>query len=325
MSDNVYHIYDKVFKKILTLSSKAVINLINGLFDTDYPTDSTVSYNWTEFENNELRRILADTILTINGKYSYHMEAQMTEDEDIIFRVFDYGYGHADRNRRYAVNMLTDEKGYIEENSIESGCELLFPEPKIIYLYASAKAPNEYHLRLNFGSQGSFLYKVSTFKFLETSLEELNSKKMIILIPFQLLKLRKLMKKERSEENLKALQYLIEHDIIESIEQNLTLNNITPDDARRLKQLTHRLYQHIYSHYDEMEVLNVLTDESLILDIDIIEKKHEEEIAAIIAEKDAEIKALKDEFAKQQVLSLLEEIEALKAENARLKAAQKQS
>ena len=325
MSDNVYHIYDKVFKKILTLSSKAVINLINGLFDTDYPTDSTVAYNWTEFENNELRRILADTILTINGKYSYHMEAQMTEDEDIIFRVFDYGYGHADRNRRYAVNMLTDEDGYIEENSIESGCELLFPEPKIIYLYSSAKAPDEYYLRLNFGSQGYFLYKVSTFKFLETSLEELNNRKMIILIPFQLLKLRALMKKERSEENLKALQYLIEHDIIESIEQNLTLNNITTDDARRLKQLTHRLYQHIYSHYDEMEVLNVLTDESLILDIDIIEKKHEEEIAAIIAEKDAEIKALKDEFAKQQVLSLLEEIEALKAENARLKAAQKQS
>ena len=170
-----------------------------------------------------------------------------------------------------------------------------------------------------------FRYKVSTFKFLEASLEELNNKKMIILIPFQLLKLRDIMKKERSEENLKALQYLIEHDIIESIEQNLTLNNITTDDARRLKQLTHRLYQHIYSHYDEMEVLNVLTDESLILDIDIIEKKHEEEIAAIIAEKDAEIKALKDEFAKQQVLSLLEEIEALKAENARLKAAQKQS
>lgn len=333
MSQSIYHIYDKIFKKILTLSSMAVINLINGLFDTDYPTDSTVSYNWTEFENNELRRILADTILTINGKHSYHMEAQMTEDEDIIFRVFDYGYGHADRNRRYAVNLLTNEQGYIEENSIESGCELLFPEPKIIYLNASSKAPDEYHLRLNFGSQGSFLYKVSAFKFLEATLEELNQRKMIILIPFQLLKLRELMKKERSEENLKALQYLIEHDIIESIEQNLSLNNITPDDARRLKQLTHRLYQHIYSHYDEMEVLNVLTDESLILDIDIIEKRHEEEIAAvkaeIIAQKDAEIKVLKEELAKQYPYSLLAqrdaEIEALKAEIARLKSTQEQS
>ena len=70
MEPTVYHIYDKLFKKILTLSSVAVVNLINGLFDTDYPTDSTITYNWTEFEKEDLRKILADTILTINGCHS---------------------------------------------------------------------------------------------------------------------------------------------------------------------------------------------------------------------------------------------------------------
>ena len=34
------HIYDKMFKKVLTLSSKAVINFINGLFETEYSTDA---------------------------------------------------------------------------------------------------------------------------------------------------------------------------------------------------------------------------------------------------------------------------------------------
>ncbi|MBQ9926783.1 MAG: hypothetical protein IJO65_02295 [Lachnospiraceae bacterium] len=34
---------------------------------------STITYNWTEFEGEDLRKILADTILTINGRYSYHM------------------------------------------------------------------------------------------------------------------------------------------------------------------------------------------------------------------------------------------------------------
>ena len=289
MSNEVYQIYDKIFKKILTLSSMSVINLINGLFHTKYPSDSTITYDWTEFESEELKRILADTILTINGKYSYHMEAQMTEDEDIIFRVFEYGYGHADRNRRYAIDLITDEEGHIDSGTIESGCELLFPEPKIIYFCPSGKAPDEYILKLNFGSQGSFLYKVSTFKFLEISLEELNQRKMIILIPFQLLRLRKLLEKERSEENLDALKRLITDDIIGSIEKNLSLGNITEGDARRLRRLTHRLYQHIYAHYNEMEVLNVITDESLMLDIDIIEKKHEEELAkkdSTIAEKE---------------------------------------
>lgn len=100
MSKTIYQIYDKIFKKILTLSSTAVVNLINGLFGTNYPTDSIIHYNWAEFESTELKRILADTILTINNQYSYHMEAQITEDDDIIFRVFEYGYSHADRNRK---------------------------------------------------------------------------------------------------------------------------------------------------------------------------------------------------------------------------------
>lgn len=45
MTTTIYQIYDKIFKKILTLSSTAVINLINGLFQTNYPTDSTIKYN----------------------------------------------------------------------------------------------------------------------------------------------------------------------------------------------------------------------------------------------------------------------------------------
>lgn len=119
---------------------------------------------------------------------------------------------------------------------------------------------------------------------------------MIILIPFQLLKLRKLLEKDRSEENLNALKNLIQNDIIGSINVNLELGNITANDAQKLRRLTHRLYEHIYSHYREMEELNDMTDESLILDIDIIEKKHEEELLEKdnkISELAAEIEELK--------------------------------
>ena len=295
MEKTIYHIYDKIFKKILTLSSTAVINLVNGLFDTDYPTESTVQYNWTEFENDKLKRILADTIITINEKYSYHMEAQMTRDEDIIFRVFEYGYSHASRTS------IKDDQIYI----------LKFPEPKIIYLYSSENIPDNHTLELDFGSQGTFLYKVSAFKFLEASVEELNQRKMIILIPFQLLKLRKIIETERTPENLEALKNLIQNDIIGSIDKNLRAGNITLDDSRKLKRLTHRLYEHIYSHYEEMEDLNDMTDESLMLDIDIIEKQHEMELAKkdkIIAEKDI----ILNENAKEIAL-LKEQLEKLQA------------
>ena len=273
--------------KILTLSSTAAVNLINGLFDTDYDTESIITYIWTEFENEDLKRVLADTILTINGKYSYHLEAQMTEDETIILRVFDYGYGYAGRT-------ATEEEGVYR---------LKFPEPKIIYLYSEKYVSDEYRMELDFGIQGTFMYKVSTYKFQEISTQELNDKKMVILIPFMLLRVRKIMEKERSASNLEMLKkliQLIQNDIIRSINRNLEVGNITVQDAQKLKRYTHKLYEHIYSHYEEMEELNEMTDESLMLDVDIIEKKHEEEmkilekeLKEIIAEKDKEIEKLK--------------------------------
>lgn len=236
MEPSIYHIYDKLFKKILTLSSIAVVNLINGLFNTNYPTDSTITYNWTEFEKEDLRMILADTILTINGRYSYHMEAQMEKDETIILRVFDYSYSHAVRN-------ATGEAGryYIR-----------FPEPKVIYLYSIKNIPDEYVLDLDFGKQGVFHYSVSVCKFQEISTEELNE----------------------------------------------------------------------------------MTDEFLMLDIDIIEKKHEEELYALRQELEKELKdviADKDEVLteknkeldkKDKELSVKdEELMAKDKEIERLKAA----
>lgn len=282
--DEISHIFDKTFKKVLTLSTTAVINLVNGLFGTDYSTDSTISYNWTEFVDKDLRHILADTIITINDIHSYHLEAQMTQDADIVLRVFEYGYSHANRTA------LSDRNHH----------KITFPEPKIIYLYSDSPAPDEYVLELDFGSQGCFSYHVPTFKFLEASTEELNRKKLVILIPFSLLRLRNAMKKECSQENLEALKNLIQNDIIGSINENLRVGNITEYDARILKRLTHKLYMHIYSHYKELEEVTEMTDESFLLDIEIMEKEHQKQIEKMQAEKDealAEIASLKKKLA----------------------------
>jgi len=305
MSQTIYHIYDKIFKKILTLSSKSVINLINGLFGTDYPEDSTIRYNWTEFVDDELKKILADTILTINEKQSYHLEAQMTNDETIVLRVFEYGFSHANRNSIIHATYS----------------ELCFPEPKIIYLAPEDSIPEEYTLRLNFGSQGHFDYRVNAFLFNQISVEELNRKKLIILIPFMLLKLRDVMSKSRLKHNLEALKNLIQHDILESIEENLRLGNITQSDARKLKRYTHKLYEHIYSHYEEMEELNEMTDESLMLDIDIIEKEHEQQLA----EKDREFEQIvneKDNALKEKDSALRAQNDALKEKDSQILALQ---
>ena len=250
----VHQIYDKIFKKILTLSEKAVINMINGLFDTDYPEDSTIEYHWTEFIDDNLTKTLADTIITVNGCSNYHIEAQMYEDENIMMRVIDYGYKQGIRDMR-DTNILR------------------FPKARILYFGSTRNIPDTYNIIFDFEDQGKFEYKIKTFKYQEHSVEEINNRKMIILIPFELLRLRELLKKKRTRENLNALKELVCNDIIGSIQKNYSLGNITGSDAGRLMQLTKKLYRYLYSEYQQMEVVEEM-DESLILEYEDLDRKY---------------------------------------------------
>lgn len=130
----IHDIYDRIAKRCLSLSTRCTVHLINGLFGTDYPPDSNVSYHWTENTDNELKKTLADTIVTINQCHSYHIEFQMAKDGDILLRVLEYGFHHAIR-------------------STGSQDTIRFPEPLIVYLYDSESFPDEYTLQISFGEQ----------------------------------------------------------------------------------------------------------------------------------------------------------------------------
>ena len=253
--ENIHDIYDRVAKRCISLSSRCTINLINGLYGTDYPIDSEVTYNWTENEDDELKRTLADTIITINKRNSYHMEFQMTKDGDIVLRVLEYGFHHAMKHW--------------------DADTLHFPEPLIMYLYNKEKVADEYALRICFGTQGEFIYKVPVYKYLEKSLEELDNKKMIVLLPFQLLRLRQAIEKERTPANIDALKNLLAYDIIDTLERNEHAGNITQVESMKLRSMILHLYRHIYQKYDELEKegVNQMAEDALIFDVDILDYK----------------------------------------------------
>lgn len=297
--EEIYQIFDKIIKRILTLSAKTVINLINGLFDTNYPLDSKITYNWTEHEDNNLKRTLSDSILTINDKDSYHIEAQMTKDNEIIFRVFEYGFGHAYKNR---IIEISNER-------------MIFPKPCVIYLDAGNKdtIPDEYTLILEFKDQGEFHYKVPIIKLQNYSVQEINEQKLIALLPFLLLKLRKKIDKMRTKENLEELHSLVMDDIIGSINMNEAIGNISPTDALNLKALVTKLYMQLYSKYEELEGITMrLFDQSIELPGDKYEKTVEElqdevaEMKDIIEQRDATI-----EECNTTIQNLMAQIEQL--------------
>ena len=63
MSEIIYQIYDRIFKRIFSLSNLAIINLINGLFGTNHPLDSEVIYPNKEFVSVRLDKRIADVLL----------------------------------------------------------------------------------------------------------------------------------------------------------------------------------------------------------------------------------------------------------------------
>ena len=101
MARETPHIFDLILKRLLHLSAPAVVQFINGLFGTDHPLDSTVEYPNVESVSGKLQRLLSDMIVIINGSYAYHLEAEISDnDENIVLRVFEYGFAEGLRTKK---------------------------------------------------------------------------------------------------------------------------------------------------------------------------------------------------------------------------------
>lgn len=273
MTQRTDKIYDKIFKRMLSLSTRLVIALINSLFNTQYAPDSKLTYNLTENVDSQLNRTLADTIITVNNIHSYHMEAQIYQDDNIIFRMFDYGYHHALRT-------TASQKDRI-----------IFPEPAIIYLAEGKPLPDTYTLDVVFGQQGIFTYTVPVCIFISLTPEEIEKKNMVMLLPFYILKLRRTMKENRSPQTLEQLKKLIFDDILGIINRQLAAGLLTINDATILRELLLRLYNHLYADYKECKEggINTMMEDEFILQTDIITyevtKRVTEEVTEEVTEK----------------------------------------
>jgi hypothetical protein len=254
--ENITQIYDKILKRILTLSNVAVINFINGIFNKDFPADSKLTYNWTENIKNNLEKTIADTIITVDGKERFHVEAQINNDSTLSLRIFDYGYQDALKYKDVRIDRIILE----------------FPQSKVIFLEHNSNTPDIVILELKFRNQGSFEYQIPTMKFLNYSIDDLNRQHLVILLALYLLKLRREIEKAQSKENALKLKSLINDGIIKSIEDNEKAGNLTHEDTIVLIGLLEKLYTYLYGSiktFKEEGVKDMIADK-LILETDRI-------------------------------------------------------
>ena len=288
-------IYDRMFKAGISLSKKSVILFINGLFGTDYPVDSEVTYNWTEFVGKkDLGKVLADTIITINQMDGYHMEVQL-KGENVILRMLEYGFRQSLRGVKEVKNPETGEEEYA----------IQYPRQMIIYLDKADKIPDEYPVRISFQGEGSYTYKIPVLHFQEKSISEIQKEHLYILLPFKLLSMRHEMEKaeNRTEERINQLIHIYRDDILSIISQAYESGDLEVDDWFALKNMTHRLTEHLYRKYaDIWKEVGPVHDESLELEcnkyIREMEKLREEykEVREAVSENKKELEESKKEL-----------------------------
>jgi len=248
------------------------VHLINGIYKKNYPLDTHVTIQPTEFikehpKSGKLEKIVSDIIITLqhkNGTDTFLMEAQIDDDIEMILRIFNYSM--------YAA---FDKKRVSEDGSF---MQIDMPSPVVIY-WESSETKDVVSVKIRFPNNKAIVYKVPTFKVLQHSVSELEG--MALLLPFYILKIRKeLEKKGTDSEKKKALSRKLEGYIIEidKVLKNCKQNNyITSRDAAMLLHRLLKMNLELYGKYPEfMEVdmtLKELVDTGIDEAIDKAERR----------------------------------------------------
>jgi hypothetical protein len=297
-----------------------VINCINGLFNTDYPPDSKVSRPSTETVDDNLKRSVADMVIVINGVHRYLIESQINNDEDMLVRIFRYILSEGQRSAERGGHTLT----------------IHIPDARVIYWETTRNTPDRELLRFEFPDGPAVELNVPSIKFPEFSITELEERKLILLLPFYLLKLRRQTENAKTDERRRELFASLKKlllDIHKIIERGRDRELIGGTDFIKIWEITKLLYRSLYSDYNETKEKREmyrtiadlhLTDWDTLLEVQLkarTEKRVKElaeELAKEIAEKRAKeiaekrAQKLAGQERKKAHLKMIESVRKLK-------------
>ena len=246
-----HNIFDLIFKRLMHASKIAIICFINGLFNANHSLDEALVYLSTETVTDALGRIISDIIIAVGTK-TYLIEAQIQNDGNMAVRIFQYVYADALKHKK------ADKDGSIT---------ITFPAAKVLYWEPTGTTPDKTTLHLQFPSGNTEDYVVESFKYLDYSIAELEERKMIILLPLYVLKLRDSVKqaptseeRQRLSQELKGialeLETVIEHSEKEGI--------LSANDRRLMQDLMARLTDYLYDTYSEFKEVRKMMQDTLL-------------------------------------------------------------
>jgi DNA-binding NarL/FixJ family response regulator len=249
-----FELFDRLFKRLMSLSNRATISFINALFGTHYALNSIVEYPSTETQNAKGRKRTADMLIRIidkAGEHLYLLEAQIKNDANIAIRVFEYTFGLA----RWR---------YLEDEGV---WEVYFPEARLIFLEGRRNTPESETIRIRFGDQGTFDYKIPALRFFKYSIAELEEQGLTLLLPFYVLKLRHKVERAQTGEKRRLLAEEmagILQDLEAAIERGAKAGRMSVEDMRAVIEHTDVLMIKLYKDYKEFRGVTKMVKGALL-------------------------------------------------------------
>jgi len=170
---------------------------------------------------------IADTFINISfGKtiYRYHIEFQTTYNQNIVIRMFRYGFEKA--------------KETLDLTDLTRPVEMEFPNPRIIFIEENEKIPDTLQLKIKIPKQETLLYQVPVLKYWLYDTWQLYHQKMYLLLPLQVFKLRKYLKTKGKMDEV-AYQRLVRtaKETIRAIGQAIEEGKVTLEDAGEMNAI----------------------------------------------------------------------------------------
>lgn len=183
-------IFDDVFKTIVEKFPWLLVPMINEIFGTDYAESDLVEEEKTEYQTPKGRRMV-DSHIKIRDKV-YHMECQSTEDNFMAIRMVEYDFHLSlDGARQSLWQAIKGNKG---ERLV-----LRFPSSCVLYLRHGVSMPDELEMDIEIPGNLPVRYVVSVVKTQKYTKDEIFRKKLLMLLPFYILRYEEQIKSGKNE------------------------------------------------------------------------------------------------------------------------------
>lgn len=165
------NIYGSVFKAIVHKTPKLLIPFINEVFGRRYEIDAPI-VQFNEEHEGPLGTRISDSVFRIEDMV-YHLECQSTHDASMVVRVVEYDFSIA------------------LQEALEQGApyRMKFPSSCVLLLRHASKTPD--YLEMEMPDSESFRHHTKIYKTQLVSEEEIFRRRLLILLPFYLMRYEK--------------------------------------------------------------------------------------------------------------------------------------